>query len=524
MMDDMPEIPAFLDRRRKKEPAEHIAADGVVGDSSVGQTVDGPTEPETGVQGHAIEVTQDSNGTVSSRSPATLPDEQILDALTKARSGEPGTTSNSPLGDLVVRSKQDPGAPFVGETLKLLLDLRQRDRPNFERLRSRLKAAGIRVAMLDKALDNAMPSGGNGEIVGPQMWPDDEPWPEPVDGAALLDEIVETIKKYLVAPSFAVEAMALWVIYVHTHDHWQISPRLAFTSPEKRCGKTTALLITQHLVPRPLPTSNITVAALFRSIEAASPTLLIDEADTFLKGYDELRGILNSGHNRTQAFVIRTTGDTYMPTRFCTWSPVIIAMIGDLPDTLNDRSIVIQLRRKRPTDRIDRFSLRRVEPLQILRRKIRRWTDDVHTELSSASGPIPSELHDRAADNWEPLFAVAHAAGGRWPNLSRQAAVALTKTDDDSHPVLLLKDIQTIFDNARLDRLATDRILSELAAMEHRPWPEWANGKAITAQQMARLLRGFGISPTTIRFSQDRTAKGYLRKSFEDAFSRYLAG
>ena len=96
----------------------------------------------------------------------------------------------------------------------------------------------------------------------------------------------------------AATALALWTLHAHAHAQFTVSPVLSLVSPEKRCGKTTTLYVLGALVPRPPPASNMTTAALFRAIDRYRPTLLIDEADTFLEQNEELRGVLNSGHSR----------------------------------------------------------------------------------------------------------------------------------------------------------------------------------------------------------------------------------
>ena len=171
---------------------------------------------------------------------------------------------------------------------------------------------------------------------------DPEPWPEEVDGGELLNELVQTLRKFVAMEDPAFTATALWILHAHAHDAAFISPLLAIMSPEKRCGKTTLLHLIGPMVPRPLTTSNITSAALFRAVEKYRPTLLVDEADSFLRDKEELRGVLNSGQSKATAFVIRTVGDDHEPRRFSTWAPKVVALIGNLPDTLEDRSIVIQ--------------------------------------------------------------------------------------------------------------------------------------------------------------------------------------
>lgn len=428
-----------------------------------------------------------------------------------------------PLDDVVKQSASDPGAPFTPENLDRITQLSQDDPAAFERLRAKLKEAGIRVPQLDKAIqrqasnDKALTTGAG---LGLR---EDEPWPYPVDGGELLNEIVAAMRKFLVLPVHADVAMALWVIFAHALEAFFISPRLALVSPEKRCGKTTTLSVIQELVPKPLPAANITAAALFRTIEMATPTMLIDEADTFLKYNDELRGVLNSGHNRGQAYVVRTTGDEHIPRKFCTWAPVVIAMIGGLPDTLSDRSIIVKLKRKRSEETTESLRFDRVEEFEPLRQKIARWVNDNMPILSQWDGDVPQSLHDRAADNWRPLLAIADSAGGDWPEKAGQAATALTDVDDESSIAgLLLGDIKALFDESGTDRLPTQTILDKLTEMDGRPWPEFRRGKPLSSRQLSSLVKPFGTNSKSIRFPSGENAKGFMRKDFEDAFARYL--
>src|SRR5262245_61033718 len=209
----------------------------------------------------------------------------------------------------------------------------------YERLReAEARKLKVRPATLDKevAKARAIETAAAPEV--DDFLVDREPWPEPVDLADLLDRVTETFKSHMVLPAGAAEALALWVMHAHAHDCSMISPVLGITSPTPECGKTTLLSMLGALVPRALPASNITAAALFRAVEKWQPTLLIDEADTFLRSSDEMRGILNSGHQRVNAYVIRTTGDDHEPKRFRTWVPKAIALIGKLPATLTSRA------------------------------------------------------------------------------------------------------------------------------------------------------------------------------------------
>lgn len=210
-------------------------------------------------------------------------------------------------------------------------------------------------------------------------------WEEPVDGAALLEAIVAEVRRYLIMPEHAPEAVALWILHAHAHDAFQCSPILAVVSPEKRCGKTRTLDVMRNLVPKGVFTSNTSPAAVFRIIEKYTPTLLVDEMDTFLAYKDELRGVINSGHQRSGAFVMRVSGDELEPKLYSTWGPKVLAMIGKLPGTLADCSIEIPMKRKRPEERVARFRAIRPGNLPNIKRQCIRWAQDDLITLRDAA-------------------------------------------------------------------------------------------------------------------------------------------
>ncbi|MCP4006084.1 MAG: DUF3631 domain-containing protein, partial [bacterium] len=330
---------------------------------------------------------------------------------------------------------------------------------------------------------------------------DPEPHQEPVDGTKLLDDLVRTFEKFIVLVDGAAVALALWTIHTYAIAASYISPIIALLSPEKRCGKTTVLIVLGALVRKSLPASNITSAALFRSIEHYTPTLLIDEADSFLAKSDELRGVLNSGHTRANAVVIRTVGDNHEPKVFSTWGPKAIALIGKLPSTLEDRSVVIPMRRQAPGEKAERVRQEHLgTELGELRAQIARWVADHEDDLEGIDPDVPHELHDRAQDNWRPLLGIADAAGGDWPERARRAALDLNRSDreGDSTPgVQLLSDLRDLFEGRGVDRMSSEQIVAVLTKMEDRPWPEWRRGQPLTQSGLARLLKRYDIRPRT---------------------------
>lgn len=396
----------------------------------------------------------------------------------------------------------------------------------YDRVRlDQAKQLGIRVGVLDEAVKSECGNSAEGDESASFIFPEIEPWHEPVDADDLLSDIATAFNRVAKLPQHSDNAMALWVLFTYCIDAFFIAPILNITSPEKRCGKSTVLGLLQKLVYRAIQASNITSAAMFRSIDAWSPTLIIDEADTFVTGEkEELRGIINSGHSKDTAFVIRTVGDDHEPTRFSTWCAKCMAGIGHLPDTVKDRSIIVELRRKLTSEKVEK--LRHIDDaiFEELVRKCARFAQDNMQALRIAKPDIPDALNDRAMDNWEPLFAIADRAGGDWPKISRNAALTLAGVEKESIStnVELLRDIKDVFDR-KSDRssLFTHELIDALTADEESPWATWNRGKPISARQLATRVKDFGAVAASIRIG-GTTGKGYKRASFEDAFVRYI--
>jgi putative DNA primase/helicase len=210
------------------------------------------------------------------------------------------------------------------------------------------KRLGISVSILDAEVKRA--SATDEDSAGKSMdYPTVEPWAEPVDGAALLSDIRDTVRRFIVCEQETANAVALWCVFTWFVDAVQVAPLAIITAPEKRCGKSQLLDLIGHLSCRPLKASNCTASVLFRVIERDRPTLLIDEADSFLNRSEDLRGIINSGHTRQSAFVLRSVGDDFEPKSFSTWGAKAISGIGKLAGTIMDRGIILELRRKLPT-------------------------------------------------------------------------------------------------------------------------------------------------------------------------------
>jgi putative DNA primase/helicase len=426
-------------------------------------------------------------------------------------------------------TEEKPPSEFVDAALKNGEDRKEVDRlskltlMDFERERQEAaKRLGLRKPVLDKVVAAARPAKDAVQGQGRTLeFPEPEPWPEAVKGSALIDEIMEGVGRYVVLPADAALAVALWVLHAHCFDSFSCTPRLAITAPEKRCGKTTLLDVIKPLVPRALQTANVTAAATFRAIETLKPTLLIDEADTFFGANEELRGILNSGH-RAGGQVIRTVGDNHEPRLFKTHCPVAIAQIGKLPDTLADRSIHVQLKRRGPGERVMRLRIGKTPELDELARRAARWIADNAEAIRACEPRIPDAIYNRAADNWEPLLAIAEVIGGSVPERARQLALGACGVEEPSRGTMLLADISEAFAEAGLDRMKSADLVTALIGMADRPWGECNNGRAITQNWLAKRLEPFEIGPKTVRV-RSKTPRGYNLEMFSEAFERYLS-
>jgi hypothetical protein len=352
------------------------------------------------------------------------------------------------------------------------------------------------------------------------------------DGAALLHEVHAFLGRFVAYPSeHAHVAATLWVAHAHLMSAWESTPRLAHLSPEPGSGKTRALEVLELLVPRPLHAVNATPAALFRKVsdEAGPPTILFDEIDTVFgpkaKDNEDIRGMLNAGHRRgATALRCVVKGKTIEVEEFPAYCAVAVAGLGDLPDTILTRSVVIKMRRRSPSEKVQPFRHRVHAPEgHDLRDRLAEWAASIANKVEDAWPDMPDGIEDRNADVWEPLLAVADVAAGSWPDRARVAAVALVADLRDGTPSLgirLLQDLRDLFDAGQDVALSTDALLTNLKGIEEGPWSD-LRGRELDSRGLANRLRKYEIRSRTIRVG-DTTPKGYRREDFEDAWSRYL--
>ena len=352
----------------------------------------------------------------------------------------------------------------------------------------------------------------------------------------LLDALDQLLARFVAFPSeHERHAVAAWVLHCWTLDAWDSTPRLALLSPEKGSGKTRTLEVLELVVPSPHHTVNMSASALFRVVgsDSTTATLLMDEADTYLgwkvaSQHEDIRGLVNAGHRRG-AVTYRVSIEKGVEVQaFPAYSAVALAGIGDLPDTIIDRSIVVPMKRRAPSEVVEAFRRRKVEPQTAnLRDAIEMWAVDNVDALADLLDEVvlPDGIEDRAADVWEPLLTIGTFAGEPWLQRLTDAAIHVNNARQERDPSLgmqLVRDIRDIFTERDIDRITSVDLADALVDIEGAPWAD-IRGNPIDPNGIAKRLRPYGVRPDTHRFG-DTTARGYLRADFYDVWNRYLPG
>ena len=366
---------------------------------------------------------------------------------------------------------------------------------------------GMRLPVLDamvKAFQKQMPEPEKSQLA-PRL-----PWTTAVNGEALIDDLIADLTRYVVVDRDYTAVTAFWALHTYLVNHGYITPRLFITAPQRGCGKSTLVDWLTTVVQKPVSSVNISAAAVFHIVEDDQPTIIIDEADTFLKLKDELRGVLNSGH-RKGGYVSRYDARIKGSKSYSTFSAVALSLIGDLPSTLQDRSVRIRLRRRTLDEKISSLRLDKVN--DDLARRCARWALDNQSFVANADPTMPEQLYNRVEDNWRPLITLADVIGGEWPERLREIAVriaALDAGDDQSAETQFLRDIREIFGDQ--DWLTTVQLLAGLHGPEH---------VGLTGKGLAIKLKNYDVAPRQERRG-GRVERGYLAKDFADTFKRYL--
>src|SRR3712207_4727842 len=214
-----------------------------------------------------------------------------------------------------------------------------------------------------------------------------------------LDDVHAFLGRFVVYPSAHTQvAHTLWVAHAHLMDAWESTPRLGFLSPEPASGKTRALEVTDLLVPNPVEAVNVSAAYLFRKVgdPAGRPTILYDEIDTVFgpkaREHEDVRGLLNAGHRKGAVAgrcVVR--GKTVETVEYPAYCAVAMAGLGDLPDTILTRSVVIRMRRRAKSEKVEPYRRRiAITDGHALRDQIAAWATHVTAQLRDVWPEMPA--------------------------------------------------------------------------------------------------------------------------------------
>lgn len=350
------------------------------------------------------------------------------------------------------------------------------------------------------------------------------------EGDLALEALFDRIGTYCILPSDAhVLAVALWVAHTHFVSQLNSTPRLSIQSPDKQSGKTRLLEVIRPTVRTPLNIVNMTPAVMFRAIAQWQPTFIIDEVDAFfpknLRGADQakedIRGMINAGHRKGQTVMRVSQKDHDKIDQFPVFTPVIMAGIEGLPETIEDRSIILHMRRRRAEEEIAPYQDRDDAEGEELGRRLAHWASE--TTLPEAD-TVEIPLQDRPYDVWAPLFQVAAAAGGEWPRLLSASVDSVRKggrIGNDDEKVILLRDIRTIAAKSADAGIHTSALVAKLLSMAESPWPYANFHKGINAYDVRNMLKTYGIQSRQVNI-KGTNMRGYRWADFDDAVARYL--
>jgi hypothetical protein len=429
-----------------------------------------------------------------------------------------------------------------------------------ERASSDLIAAGCSVRVLDlgsqgpapfegfdladytrRSLEGLDPSETNRKAIGRELteWAEKLPAegeaPKPSgpapDTAELLEEVSDAIRRFVILPSEeALIAVSLWVLHTWAIGAAHATPYLLVVSPVMRSGKTRLVETLACLVSNPWAISNPTEAILFRKLDTGEVTMLVDEVDGLFKSAQErtepIRTVLNSG-TRRGSVVSRCAPNSFEVLDHDVFAAKALFGIDEgnrIPATIKDRSIEISMKRKTSEEPIERFIHRKANALlEPTRERLALWAEANTDQLAEAEPHLPESLNDRAAEGWEPLFAIADLAGSEWPEQARAAAIMLSGAEEEeaTFSLMILAEIERLLGSSLT--IGTGEILEALNGEDELPFGDWRQGQGINARTLAKLLKPFGLKSKKVRLSSGETLQGFHRTQLEELFNRWLS-
>jgi hypothetical protein len=354
-------------------------------------------------------------------------------------------------------------------------------------------------------------------------------------------EAIETyVKKYTAFENEGIAfPIALWTVATHLCSKFDAFPYLVITSLTKRSGKTRLSELISFVCERPMNSAAMSASAMFRSIDPQDynvsqtnpPTIIFDEAEMFSsEAATTMRAVLNAGYRKGQT-VARTVGLRVV--NFKVYCPKIFILIGDVYDTLRDRSIVITMKRAEVEARF-LYDAARDEGARI--------KDSIAADITNNSATVQAiesayatqrakYLSDRDEEIWAPLFAICKAVCPERERELQRIAVDLcalksaekrvavsmnlfeAATEQEEYAKKALEDLHVVLNGDKA--IFTDIAVSKMRELDLSPWRTF-RGAGLDALKLADLLSAFGLRPCSVRIGKD-VRKGYRRIDVNDA-------
>lgn len=360
------------------------------------------------------------------------------------------------------------------------------------------------------------------ELKQGELIPNTTPYHEPVTGQELYKALYQLIDDFIVIDEPYKVVFVLWVIFTHLLDHTEFAPLAWITAPEKQCGKSTLLGLFARVVDKGKAVNTITPSALQRVVEKYRPCLLIDEIDANLDKNSTIWGVINGGHSKTADGAIKCNQDNGNALEaFSAYGAKVICGIGaNLPASTISRTIRFVLRRKTKDDKCTkRFILKNLPYAQtnILKSKVKRWAVDNADKIAGVNIPI-FDINDRDYDNWEFLLQIASVLGVY--DVAVRACLEICRQEKEpTQNEQLLSDIRDIWHG---DKMSSKLLLERLTANDESQWQTLNNGQPITAHQLAKRLKAFGIQSKNM-WQGDSVIKGFDKADFVKVWEQYLS-
>lgn len=345
---------------------------------------------------------------------------------------------------------------------------------------------------------------------------------ELVNGDELLAELVETVKKYIVADEEIIIVVVLWCIMTWCMNIVYYAPILHITSSEKQSGKTRLLNIIKRLSYDPEIISSITKAALSRKISDYHSTMLFDKLEKSFLRQKNVVDIFVSGFIKGSGSIAYCTGVENKPKSYNTWGAKAICSLGTLPKEIDAISIVLPLKRKLANETIKDVIYSAPEVWKGLRNKIDKFVEKNKEIIATIEVSPVEELTDKANDCWNSLFRIAQAAGGDWFERVKKAAISLTgKNAKESNNIKLLKAISIVFEEKQVDNIGSVELCTILNE-QYSDLKILNKGIEVTPIRLANSLKEYGLRPDTVTLNGGKKLKGYKLKQFTNIFNKYL--